>query len=77
MCFSSSAALLARHGRWYIPEHDPRYLRRNALIALGNVADGQSPDVQAALERSLDGPDDLFPAHTVWAAIAAGRRISS
>jgi epoxyqueuosine reductase len=71
---SSSPALLARHGRWYIPERDPRYLRRNALIALGNVADGQSPDVQATLERYLDDPDDLLRAHAIWAAIAAGRR---
>jgi epoxyqueuosine reductase len=74
MLASSSPALLARHGRWYIPERDPRYLRRNALIALGNVADGQSPEVQATLERYLDGPDDLLRAHAIWAAIAAGRR---
>jgi epoxyqueuosine reductase len=74
MLASSGPDLLARHGRWYIPQRDPRYLRRNALIALGNVADGQSPEVQATLERYLDGPDDLLRAHAVWAAIAAGRR---
>ncbi|HUC13186.1 MAG TPA: tRNA epoxyqueuosine(34) reductase QueG [Acidimicrobiales bacterium] len=74
MLASSGPALLARHGRWYIPERDPRYLRRNALIALGNVGDGQSPEVQATLERYLDGPDDLLRAHAVWAAISAGRR---
>jgi len=74
MLASSGSALLARHGRWYIPERDPRYLRRNALIALGNVGDCQSPEVQATLERYLDGPDDLLRAHAIWAAIAAGRR---
>jgi epoxyqueuosine reductase len=74
MLASSSPALLARHGRWYIPERDPRYLRRNALIALGNVADGLSPEVQATLERYLDDPDDLLRAHAVWAAISLGRR---
>jgi len=74
MLASSGPALLARHGRWYIPERDPRYLRRNALIALGNVADGWSPEVQATLERYLDGPDDLLRAHAIWAAISAGRR---
>ena len=31
-------ALLAAHGRWYVPQRDPRYLRRNALVALGNTA---------------------------------------
>ncbi|MGD0809207.1 MAG: tRNA epoxyqueuosine(34) reductase QueG [Acidimicrobiales bacterium] len=74
MLAASGPALLARHGRWYIPERDPRYLRRNALIALGNVADGHSPEVQATLERYLDGPDDLLRAHAIWAAISAGRR---
>jgi len=28
--------LLRRYGRLYVPDRDPRYLRRNALIALGN-----------------------------------------
>ena len=28
--------LLARHAHLYVPDRDPRYLRRNALIALGN-----------------------------------------
>jgi epoxyqueuosine reductase len=74
MLASSGPALLARHGRWYIPERDPRYLRRNALIALGNVGDGDSPEVQATLERYLDGPDDLLRAHAIWAAISLGRR---
>jgi epoxyqueuosine reductase len=74
MLAASGPALLARHGRWYIPERDPRYLRRNALVALGNVGDGQSPEVQATLERYLDGPDDLLRAHAIWAAISLGRR---
>lgn len=29
--------LLARHGRFYLPARDPNVLRRNALLALGNV----------------------------------------
>ena len=39
--------LMERHGRWYIPARDPRYLRRNALIVLGNTADGSDPAVVA------------------------------
>jgi epoxyqueuosine reductase len=74
MLASSGPALLASHGRWYIPERDPRYLRRNALIALGNVGDGESPEVEATLERYLDEPDDLLRAHAVWAALKMGRR---
>ena len=74
MLASSGPALLVSHGRWYIPERDPRYLRRNALIALGNVGDGESPEVEATLERYLDEPDDLLRAHAVWAALKMGRR---
>lgn len=39
----SDTQLLARHGRFYLPARDPNILRRNALLALGNVlADWQS-----------------------------------
>jgi epoxyqueuosine reductase len=74
MLATSGPSLLAQHRRWYIPERDPRYLLRNALIALGNVADGRSPEVEETLERYLDISDDLLRAHAVWAAIRTGRR---
>jgi epoxyqueuosine reductase len=70
---ASDEWLLARYGRWYIPQRDPRYLRRNALIALANVADGSQPEVGEALARYLDDPDELLRAHAVWAAFRAGR----
>ncbi len=71
---ASDQSLLDRYGRWYIPQRDPRYLRRNALIGLGNVADGSQPEVGATLARYLDGPDDLLRAHAIWAAVRAGRQ---
>jgi epoxyqueuosine reductase len=40
----------ARHGRFYLPERDPSTLRRNALIALGNVADPNSESVMAVVD---------------------------
>jgi epoxyqueuosine reductase len=40
----------ARHGRFYLPERDPSTLRRNALIALGNVADPSSDAVIAVVD---------------------------
>jgi epoxyqueuosine reductase len=60
--------LLAAHGRWYIPERDPRYLRRNALVALGNVGDGLDPDVEHTLRTWLLADDPLLVEHAEWAA---------
>jgi epoxyqueuosine reductase len=65
--------LLARYGRWYIPRRQPRYLRRNALVVLGNVGDGADPDVEAALTRALADDDPLVRAHAAWAARRLGR----
>jgi epoxyqueuosine reductase len=66
--------LLAHFGRWYIPQRQPRYLRRNALLALGNSADGADSAVIAVLRRALADPDALLRAHAVWAAARLGRR---
>jgi epoxyqueuosine reductase len=70
---SSDADLLNRHGRWYIADRDPRYLRRNALVALGNTGDGNDPDTEAALRRALDDPDPMIIEHAAWAARKLGR----
>ncbi len=59
--------LMARHGRWYIPERDPRYLRRNALVALGNVGSAADGDVVRVLVRYRDGDDALLAEHADWA----------
>lgn len=70
---ASDDELLARHGRWYIPRRQPRYLRRNALVVLGNVGDGADPDVEAALRRALADPDPMLRSHAAWAAERLGR----
>jgi len=65
--------LLARHGRWYIAGRDPRWLRRNALVALGNVGDRSDPRVTDALATFIAGPDPVLREHAIWAA----QRLSS
>ncbi|HEX3539782.1 MAG TPA: tRNA epoxyqueuosine(34) reductase QueG [Acidimicrobiales bacterium] len=70
---ASDDELMGRHGRWYIPRRQPRYLRRNALVALGNIADGRDPDVEMALRRALADPDPILRAHAVWAASRLAR----
>ena len=64
--------LLARR-RWYIADRDPRYLRRNALVALGNVGDGRNPATEVVLRHWLAAEDPLLAEHARWAASRLGR----
>jgi epoxyqueuosine reductase len=66
-------ALLAQYGRWYLAGRDPRWLRRNALLALGNVADARDSRVLATLDRHLRHADPMLRSHAVWAARRLGR----
>ena len=65
--------LMTAFGHWYVPRRQPCYLRRNALIVLGNVSDPCSTAVEAVLRRSLSSPSDVVSAHAVWAARRLGR----
>ena len=62
------AALLNNFKHWYITDRDPTWVRRNALINLGNIADGLDKDVQNAVARYIDHPQAVLRAHAVWAA---------
>ena len=64
---ASDDELLATNGRWYLADRDPRYLRRNALIALGNVGDGRDPATTAAVARWSCSDDGLLAEHARWA----------
>jgi epoxyqueuosine reductase len=69
---ADDATLESMIGRWYIPGRELRYVRRNALIVLGNIGDGSDPDVAAALSRALGSDDPIVRAHAVWAASRLG-----
>jgi epoxyqueuosine reductase len=65
-------ALRERFARLYVPQHDPRWLQRNALVALGNV--GRPEDADAA-EPYRESGDELLRETAAWAlARIAGRR---
>lgn len=76
---AADAELLERVGRWYVPRRDPRYLRRNALVALANSIverSTASPDdegVATLLESYLDCRDEMLATHAAWAAHRIGR----
>ncbi len=65
-------ALMARLGRWYIPNRDPAYLRRNLLLVLGNIGDPGDPRVAAVMGRALDDRRAVVRAHAVWACRRLG-----
>lgn len=60
-------------GRWYIPGRDLRYIRRNALVILGNTASPDDDEATSVLAGYLTGSDALLRAHAVWAAARLGR----
>jgi epoxyqueuosine reductase len=53
-----------RYDRLYFPRNDPRYLRRNALVAAGNSADRSLVD---AVRPYAEGDDQLLREHAEWA----------
>jgi len=69
---ADDAELLARHGRWYIPRRDPRWLRRNALVVLGNVGSRDDEGVAGVLRRYLADPNPILRAQAVWTAARLG-----
>ena len=67
MLRATDAELLERLGRWYIARRDPRNLRRNALLALGNIADPDSSEIRAEIARFRDDDDPMLAEHAEWA----------
>ena len=64
---ASDEELLARHGRWYIAERDPRWIRRNALVALGNLGHPDDAATVATLQRYASSGDSVLAEHATWA----------
>jgi epoxyqueuosine reductase len=56
--------LVERFDRLYVPRNDPRYLRRNALVAAGNVGGEHE---RAAVTHLAEDEDELVAEHARWA----------
>ena len=56
--------LVARFDRLYVPRNDPRWLRRNALVAAGNVGGDAE---RGAVEAYATGEDELLRELATWA----------
>ncbi len=76
-----------RFNHFYIPRNNPRYLRRNALVALGNAtaaaqaarsaASVEVEQIIAVLAGFLGDPDELYRIHAGWALGRIGGRVAS
>jgi len=73
---ADDSAVLDRYGRWYLADRNPIWLRRNALIALGNCADAADgaagASVRRVLHHYLGHAEPILRAHAVWAAARLG-----
>jgi epoxyqueuosine reductase len=67
----ADARLVDANDRLYVPRNDPRWLRRNAAVALGNVG---GVEHSAALERAAAGDDELVAEHARWALARIAER---
>jgi epoxyqueuosine reductase len=65
-------SLLCEFGAWYIADRNPKWLRRNALIILGNIGDASDSTVVELLDKYLHHADPVLRAHAVWAAARLG-----
>jgi epoxyqueuosine reductase len=63
--------LRVRYDRLYFPRNDVRYLRRNALVAAGNVG---GEEERALVEEYARGDDSLLSEHAEWALARMAER---
>ena len=68
------ADLVADFDRLYVPRNDPRWLRRNALVALGNT--GRREHLPA-IEAYLDDDDEVLRDAAAWAHSRIAARIAA
>ena len=73
LLWADDERLIELYGRWYLADRDPVWLRRNALVILGNVAPVPVDDsVRSVLRHYLGSDVPVLRAHALWAARRVG-----
>jgi epoxyqueuosine reductase len=67
----ADAAVVDAYDRLYVPRNDPRWLRRNAAVSLGNVGGAEHVP---PLRRAATGGDELVAEHARWALARIAER---
>jgi epoxyqueuosine reductase len=65
-----------RYGHWYIADRDVRWVRRNALVVIGNVGDPADGRVRRVVDQYRSGIDPILAEHATWAADRLRERAS-
>jgi epoxyqueuosine reductase len=73
---AETADLRVRYERLFVPRNDPRYLRRNALVALGNDG-GPDQETRSVIEEYAGSDDELLREHAEWALARLDTRHNS
>ena len=63
-----------RYGHWYVTDRDFRWVRRNALVVVGNVADPADARVRRVLDHYRAHIDPILAEHASWAIDRLGQR---
>ena len=71
---SPDEELMEKFGHWYIPRRQPSYLRRNALVVLGNSGNRDDPAIDRVLSECLNSDEALVRSHAVWAALRLDKK---
>ena len=66
-----------RYGHWYVADRDFRWVRRNALVVIGNVADPADGRARRVVERYRAHIDPILAEHAAWAAARLDERAST
>jgi epoxyqueuosine reductase len=61
---AEDADLRVRYERLFVPRNEPRFLRRNALVAAGNNG---RPEDRELIEEYAESDDPMLREHAVWA----------
>ncbi len=56
-----------RYAHWYVADRDYRWVRRNALVVVGNVGEPDDTRCHQVLDRYRSGPDPILAEHAAWA----------
>jgi epoxyqueuosine reductase len=57
----------ARYGHWYVTGREFRWVRRNALVVVGNVGDPADARVRQVLDHYRAHIDPILAEHATWA----------